>query len=1084
MNFFRTAFISFPFLFSSSISASEWVKITVPETGVYEITYEELREMGFSNPEGVGLIGRGGQPLAINHENDLFGIHPEVPVIHENGRLYFHAFGPESFSFKKIESIPTGTISGRFVNNGRNIYSDSGYYFLTDSPGSLLKMTETSDSSTTTKEATCGIGFVCHEIDMAQNSTDTGNLYWGESFNRGNPSEREWRVNIPEADTGMKGMMECVFYTEKDSDGTLTFGTDAPEGKKQIDKCTATSNNLTPVSGCVAPVAVKNGDNVVTVAYSSTDNKTGVANLDYWILSYQRNFKDSSLPGPCGMTAFPAATARESLRLKAAPSLRGIDITNPASPSLLNYSDGAFTISSSGETPVVTFFDTSETQKKIASWEKAIHHPGNSTLSEISAKGADLLIICPDAFIEYAEQIADIHRSHDSLTVATATLSQVYAEFSDALPDPSACRNLVIKFYNSSSKPLRNVLFIGPYLSDVRGINAGTHAADATIAVQCPTIHRSHGAYALPDFYGITTPNVDLGKTEYAPVSVGVGVLPFYNDADARLYIDKIKRYLSDTSHANVLSDWLYIGGTGDSHTHDWQAVRLARYVSDLSNKAIVNSVLAIDAYDSNEANKKFNEYLNAGKGFTIYIGHSSPAQIGQDNNFFSNSHIAALNNRHLTFLMTAGCNTTVSDQGRRGVGESMILSTPAGAVGGLVTLRETWSGQNDSFAKSFISAYTKSADGPLSIGEIYANAKTSSKNTNDLAFILMADPAITIPVPQAGIQLSAATEPEPGKRIEIKGKVTDASGNVNTGFNGSVVAKLAEPEYSLKSDDFYTKPKEIKKPLTVTYADNIAAMSASEVEDGEFTISLPVPADFDSFIDEKCPVYVSAFDPATFAGAAASLEMTMAKNDGPSPADDTTPPVIEEFYCDGSGRIIVTAYDDNALDLSSSSIPKPNGIEIDGANSISTALSVIEVADNGRRCTFSTPVPHLTDGVHTATVMVSDQHGNRSHSQIVFTLGEPLSALTLVLEETAVADTATFHCSGASGNKRILIISPSGKVVRRIDTGDDSVTWDRLDDAGNSLPAGLYKGVLLETSSTAGESLNRHSPVIFIPLV
>ena len=48
-------------------------KITVPETGVYEITYEELREMGLSNPEGVGLIGRGGQPLAQNHENDLFG---------------------------------------------------------------------------------------------------------------------------------------------------------------------------------------------------------------------------------------------------------------------------------------------------------------------------------------------------------------------------------------------------------------------------------------------------------------------------------------------------------------------------------------------------------------------------------------------------------------------------------------------------------------------------------------------------------------------------------------------------------------------------------------------------------------------------------------------------------------------------------------------------------------------------------------------------------------------------------------------------------------------------------------------------
>ena len=165
------------------------------------------------------------------------------------------------------------------------------------------------------------------------------------------------------------------------------------------------------------------------------------------------------------------------------------------------------------------------------------NHPSsrNSTLSEISTKGADLLIICPGAFIEYAEQIADIHRSHDSLTVATATLSQVYAEFSDALPDPSACRNTVIKFYNSSSKPLRNVLFIGLYLSDVRGINAGTHAADATIAVQCPTIHRSHGYYALPDFLRHHHPQCRPRQNRICPrVGWRGSALPFYNDADAR----------------------------------------------------------------------------------------------------------------------------------------------------------------------------------------------------------------------------------------------------------------------------------------------------------------------------------------------------------------------------------------------------------------------------------------------------------------------------------------------------------------------------------------------------------------------
>ena len=44
----------------SRLATGKWVKVTIPENGVYEITYDELREMGFNNPGQVHVYGQGG----------------------------------------------------------------------------------------------------------------------------------------------------------------------------------------------------------------------------------------------------------------------------------------------------------------------------------------------------------------------------------------------------------------------------------------------------------------------------------------------------------------------------------------------------------------------------------------------------------------------------------------------------------------------------------------------------------------------------------------------------------------------------------------------------------------------------------------------------------------------------------------------------------------------------------------------------------------------------------------------------------------------------------------------------------------
>ena len=48
----------------SKLSNGKWVKIAIPEDGMYEISFNELHQMGFRNPQNVNLYGTGGHPSA------------------------------------------------------------------------------------------------------------------------------------------------------------------------------------------------------------------------------------------------------------------------------------------------------------------------------------------------------------------------------------------------------------------------------------------------------------------------------------------------------------------------------------------------------------------------------------------------------------------------------------------------------------------------------------------------------------------------------------------------------------------------------------------------------------------------------------------------------------------------------------------------------------------------------------------------------------------------------------------------------------------------------------------------------------
>ncbi|MDE6558873.1 MAG: hypothetical protein K2K29_03195, partial [Muribaculaceae bacterium] len=203
---------------SSRLASGKWVKVAVDEDGIYEISYETLKNMGFSNPESVGVFGRGGSMMPtefassggqILYRDDL----PAVPVFRMNDKIYFYGKGTMQLDFER--NLVKYQNGGAFTRGAMNIYSKEGYYFLSDSQEPLLmEEVQIPESPKYVKEFTSGIGVAAHEEDLVYNTHSTGQLYYGEKMTPQQPRLR-FQLNLPDAIPGAMGVVQSVVYTDK-----------------------------------------------------------------------------------------------------------------------------------------------------------------------------------------------------------------------------------------------------------------------------------------------------------------------------------------------------------------------------------------------------------------------------------------------------------------------------------------------------------------------------------------------------------------------------------------------------------------------------------------------------------------------------------------------------------------------------------------------------------------------------------------------------------------------------------------------------------------------------------------------------
>ena len=161
----------------SKLATGKWVKIMIPESGVYQITYTELRAMGFTAPSKVHVYGVGGNRISEVLNGTAVDDLKPVPILRKGSKICFYGNGPVSFSLTDYNSNP------RF-KRVFNPYSQVGCYFLTqESSADVTPQRRDEISVSNYTDNPYSLDYFYHERELMSVS-NTGKEMLGEDFSK------------------------------------------------------------------------------------------------------------------------------------------------------------------------------------------------------------------------------------------------------------------------------------------------------------------------------------------------------------------------------------------------------------------------------------------------------------------------------------------------------------------------------------------------------------------------------------------------------------------------------------------------------------------------------------------------------------------------------------------------------------------------------------------------------------------------------------------------------------------------------------------------------------------------------------
>ena len=1088
--FSMQAFSSANYASSSKLANGNWVKIAIPENGIYQLTFEELSQMGFSNPEAVRIYGKGGHPISELLDGSATDDLVQIPVKVYDNKICFYGCGPVKYTL----ATPNGT---PHYTRAFNSYSSKGYYFVTQDDGTSPKAPAviTKDNTGSIARAS-SLDYMHHENDLISPGQMGKNML-GENMTNA-------EITVPYSVPGLCGdsaitvnvcsgaKVSFSSYIKAEFNGydmNYTLSTSkiyTPANAQVYYNWASPYNSFIPEEGNPVP---QNGN--IRVSIYSPNGEVNSAWLDYIILTYyHNNTLENAAHNQLNM-GFNKCTVQDLIRISnTSPSVEVWNVNDPHNPTSLTLSQDdngyCFTPGVSNNWNQYIAFDPSKDLRSIDSYTAV----ENQNIHGMTTPHM-VIVTCKD-LIPQAERVAQMHRDNDNMIVHVIDQEAIFNEFSSGTPDAMAIRLMSKMFYDRDKSRFKNLLMFGAGSYDNRKLLSSKDCQ--VLTYEAENSNDEEYSYVCDDFFGILDDNSgnELAK-DY--LRLGVGRIPCANVAEAESDVDKLINYVNNPDYGPWRNDLLLVADDFDDKLYAFQSEGLCTILEDelatgLAQNKVFCSQFPVDAVSGYafEARKELTAKLKEGQYFMTYVGHGDKSYLTKTEQLWTVIESNTIENKYLPILTTACCDVARYDSNQRGLVEILFHRKGGGAIAMVTSARAVFAEDNDNLNQAFIRAmFCHHTKGYMpTLGEAYMLCKQSfgrTINYNKMSFMLLGDPAIKINYPKPYFKItkingstvneSSTVASGAMQEITVEAQVYNPNGTtVNTNFNGDATLSIYD---LLKFETTATgRIGQTYVDRDIYYPRNLLTRVNGRVVDGVFTAKAVIPRYILSSGNMGCiKVYAHMDDSEEMVnGSFNNLRLNSYNASNPNTVVDDMPPVIEAMYFNdeqsfSNGALIppgstlyIRATDDHSFNTQSVAIGNSMSLQLDNGKTTHPYIRSHSVmSDEGRMLAIEFPMT-LQEGQHSLLYNVYDAAGNKASQTISFIVGSS-SQMSMTVDEEPAVDQATFNVTTSlptTPQVTIKVLDTVGNVVWKTTTSSFPYTWDLKDNSGNRVPAGVYK--------------------------